>query len=164
MRWLCGYLLKNNIAQVDAVLARFGGPYPDRGHEERLIVVGDPIDDVQLRNLAFQAQMRSIEEGAGDLAVGIKLLGGRLGPAGLAVPVLVLQSFDAALPGAAERAARRADQMLRALEQRFAERAGAARIVAEAAVRPSEGGPLRFVPRGAAPITGRCCGARERIG
>lgn len=164
MRWLCGYLLKNNIAQVDAVLARFGGPYPDRGHEERLVVVGDPIDDVQLRNLAFQAQMRSVEEGAGDLAVGLKLLGGRLGPAGLAVPVLVLQSFDAALPGAAERAARRALQMLRALEQRFAERNGAARIVTEAAIRPSEGGPLRFVARENAAITGRCCGARERIG
>ena len=164
MRWFCGYLLKNNIAQVDAVLARFGGPYPDRGHGERLIVVGDPIDDVQLRNLAFQAQMRSIEEGEGDLAVGTRLLGERLGPAGLAVPVLVLQTFDATLPGAAERAAGRANLMLRALERRFPAAAGAARIVAEAAIRPADGGPLRFLPREPAPVGGRCCGTKERVG
>ena len=164
MRWFCGYLLKNNIAQVEAVLARFGGPYPDRGHGERLIVVGDPIDDVQLRNLAFQAQMRSIEEGEGDLAVGTRLLGERLGPAGLAVPVLVLQTFDAALPGAAERAAGRARLMLRALERRFPATTGAARIVAEAAIRPIDGGPLRFLPREPAAVGGRCCGTEERVG
>ncbi len=65
MRWFCGYLLKNNIGQVDAVRAWHGGAYADRGHTERLIVVGDPLDDVQLRNLAFQAQMDTVEEGAG---------------------------------------------------------------------------------------------------
>ncbi|MEJ5231104.1 MAG: carboxysome shell carbonic anhydrase [Geminicoccaceae bacterium] len=164
MRWFCGYLLKNNVAQVDAVLTRFAGPYPDRGHEERLIVVGDPIDDVQLRNLAFQAQMRSIEEGEGDVEVGIRILGGRLGPAGLAVPVLVLQTFDDALPGAAERAADRAALMLRALERRFPAAAGAPRVVAEAAIRANTGGPLRFLSREACRAAGRRCAQRERIG
>jgi carboxysome shell carbonic anhydrase len=164
MRWFCGYLLKNNIAQVDAVLARFGGPYPDRGHEERLIVVGDPIDDVQLRNLAFQAQMRSIEEGAGDLAVGVRLLGERLGPAGFAVPVLVVQTFDRVLPGAAERAAGRASVMLQALQRRYADRTGRAPILAEAAIRPTDGGPLRFLPSEAASSAGRCTRSGETVG
>ncbi len=163
-RWLCGYLLKNNVAQVDAVLVRFGGPYPDRGHGERLIVVGDPIDDVQLRNLAFQAQMRSIEEGEGDLEVGIRLLAGRLGSAGLAVPVVVLRTFDGALPGAAERAAGRAELMRRALERRFSASPTAPRIVAEAAIRAADGGPLRFLPREATPPRGLRCVPVERSG
>jgi carboxysome shell carbonic anhydrase len=164
MRWFCGYLLKNNIAQVEAVLGRFGGPYPDRGHEERLVVVGDPIDDVQLRNLAFQAQMRSIEEGEGDLAVGIRILGERLAPAGLAVPILVLRTFEGGLPGAADRAAERAQLMRRAVERRFSGTGSAPRILVEAAIRAAEGGPLRFLSRDVARANGCSCAQREGIG
>lgn len=163
MRWFCGYLLKNNIAQVEAVAARFGGAYPDRGHGERLILVGDPVDDVQLRNLAFQAQMRSIEEGEADLAVGIRLLAARLAPLGFAVPVLVVQSFDAALPGADHRAARRAFQMRAALERRFASGASPCRLVVEAAIRSAAGGPLQFLNRDETPNSGLRCGAEGRI-
>ena len=98
MRWFCGYLLKNNLAQVDAVRAWHGGRYADRGHTERLIVVGDAIDDVQLRNLAFQAQMETVEEGAADLDVGIKILQPLHEPRGLAVPVLAHMRLRRAHP------------------------------------------------------------------
>jgi carboxysome shell carbonic anhydrase len=111
MRWFCGYLLKNNIAQVDAVHRRFGGAYPDADHAERLIIVGDPIDAVQLRNLAFQAQMETAEQGAPDLSVGVGLLRRRLEPQGLATPVLVHVSYDPRIPGAPAAARARASRL-----------------------------------------------------
>lgn len=134
MRWLCGYLVKNNIAQVDAVRRGHGAGYPERGHAERLIVVGDPLDDVQARNVAFQAQMDTVEEGAGDLAVGLKILGGLVGVRGLAVPVLAHAAYDGRIPGARERARQRATRLARAIEARFgAETALAVQPVVRAA-------------------------------
>jgi carboxysome shell carbonic anhydrase len=143
MRWFCGYLLKNNIAQVEAVRSRFGGAYPEAGHDERLIIIGDPVDDVQLRNLAFQAQMASLEEGAGDLDVGLRILGTRLAPQGLAVPVLVLRTHDAEIPGDEDRAASAALAMQAAIAARHASRGP--RVLSVAAVRAAGGGPLRII-------------------
>jgi len=150
MRWFCGYLLKNNLAQVDAVRARYGGPYPERGHDEKLIVVGDPIDDVQLRNLAFQAQMDSVEEGAGDLAVGVRILGARHRELGVAVPVLVLQRYDARIPGARERAQARAARMAAAVRDRHAAAVAGGELWVEAALRADGGANLEFVATAAA--------------
>lgn len=145
-RWFCGYLLKNNIAQVDAVLARFGGPYPVAGHEEKLAVIGDPVDEAQLRNLAFQAQMNSVEEGAGDLDVGVRILGARLASAGLAVPVLVLRQFAPDIPGDEDRAIAAALSMQQAVAARYSspDRKGV-RVVPVAAVRPAGGGAPRLI-------------------
>lgn len=120
MRWLCGYLLKNNLGQVDAVRRRYGGGYLERGHAERLAIVGDPFDEVQLRNLAFQAQMDTVEEGSADLAVGLRILSASHAPRGLAVPVLVHSAYDGRVPGARERAAARALRLQRAIESHFA--------------------------------------------
>ena len=119
MRWFCGYLLKNNIAQIDAVVSWHGGSYADRGHTERLIVVGDGIDDVQLRNLAFQAQMETVEEGAADLDVGMRILRRLHEPRSLAIPVLVHENYDARIPGARERARTRALRLQAAIEARY---------------------------------------------
>lgn len=119
MRWFCGYLLKNNLGQVDAVRRRYGGGYRERGHAERLVIVGDAFDDVQLRNLAFQAQMDTVEEGSADLAVGLRILGGSHTPRGLAVPLLVHAAYDARVPGARERAQARALRLSQAIEARF---------------------------------------------
>ena len=119
MRWFCGYLLKNNIGQIDAVVSWHGGSYADRGHTERLIVVGDAVDDVQLRNLAFQAQMETVEEGAADLDVGMRILRGLQEPRSLAIPVLVHERYDARIPGARERARTRALRLQAAIEARY---------------------------------------------
>jgi len=118
MRWLCGYLLKNNIGQIEAVARQFGGAYPELGHAEKLIVAGDPIDQVQLRNLAFQTQFTTLEEGEGDIAVGLRLLGHTHAPRGLAVPILAHAGYDPRLPGARRRAAERAARLARAIDAR----------------------------------------------
>jgi len=160
MRWLCGYLLKNNIGQVDAVLGWIGGRYADPGHTEKLLVAGDAIDDVQLRNLAFQAQMRTLEEGAVDLDVGIRILQRTNGPHGLAVPVLVHVAYDERIPGACATAQARARRLTAAIETRYAGAAGPAGLVVQGFVRArgrsrldlveaESDGPMGALPPGA---------------
>ncbi len=135
MRWLCGYLLKNNIGQVDAVRHWNGGHYADTGHTETLIVAGDAIDEVQLRNLAFQVQMRTLEEGAVDLDVGIEILRRTNAPNGLSVPVLVHVAYDERIPGAGAGARARARRLAAAIETRYASAARPAGLVAQGVVR-----------------------------
>jgi len=142
MRWFCGYLLKNNIAQIAAVRALHGASYADRGHTERLIVVGDAVDDVQLRNLAFQAQMETVEEGSVDLDIGLHILRGLNEPRSLAVPVLVHLRYDPRIPGARDRAEGRARRLQRAIEARYAAAVAAGVIVVRAAVRAGDAARL----------------------
>jgi carboxysome shell carbonic anhydrase len=138
MRWFCGYLLKNNLGQVDAVRTWHGGSYADRGHTERLIVVGDAVDDVQLRNLAFQAQLETVEEGASDLDVGVRILRGLHAPRGLAVPVLVHFRYDARIPGSRDRAEVRARRLGSAIRERYAELVRAGELDLQAVVRAAD--------------------------
>lgn len=142
MRWFCGYLLKNNVGQVDAVRRRFGGGYAERGHAERLIIVGDAFDGVQLRNLAFQAQMDTVEEGGGDLAVGLRILGHTHAARGLAVPVLAHACYDARVPGARARAAARAQRLAQAVAARFGAQCA---LAVEAVVRAEDTAALQTV-------------------
>jgi carboxysome shell carbonic anhydrase len=150
MRWFCGYLLKNNLAQVEAVKTRHGAGYADLGHTERLIVVGDPIDDVQLRNLAFQAQMATVEDGAVDLDVGIGILRRRLEPCGLAIPVLAHVRFDPRIPGSQGRAGERARRLRRAIVERRRDLASCGALYVGAAIRAAED-PLIMLETGDAP-------------
>lgn len=119
MRWFCGYLLKNNMAQIEYVRRYHAGRYAHLGHTERCIVVGDSFDDVQLRNLAYQAQMETVEEGAADMDVGIKIFKKVNVAHGLPVPVIVHFRYDGRVPGARERAVRRAERLARAIESRY---------------------------------------------
>lgn len=135
MRWLCGYLLKNNISQVDAVRASSGGRYSDSGHAEKLIVIGDPIDDVQLRNLAFHVRMDTVEQGAQDLDVGLAILAKTHAPPGLAVPLLVHVVYDERIPGARGRAMARACRLGAAVKNRYGATATAAGLVVQEVVR-----------------------------
>ncbi len=145
LRWLCGYLLKNNLGQVDAVKAWHGGAYTDRGHTERLIVIGDALDDVQLRNLVFQAQMETVEEGASDLDIGVRILRELYEPRGLALPVLVHVGFDPRIPGARERAEHRALRLRRAVLARYAQLDASGMLHVHAVVRGGDAAPLTFV-------------------
>ncbi len=145
MRWFCGYLLKNNIAQIDAVRDRYGASYADRGHTERLIIVGDAVDDVQLRNLAFQAQMETVEEGSPDLDIGIHILRGLNEPRALAVPVLVHLRYDPRIPGAREHALRRARRLQCAIEARHGALAAAGGIFVQSVVRAGDAARLEPV-------------------
>jgi carboxysome shell carbonic anhydrase len=142
MRWFCGYLLKNNIAQVDAVRQWHGGRYQDAGHTERLIVVGDAVDDVQLRNLAFQAQMHTVEEGAPDLDIGIAILRRLNDASGMAIPLLVHLCADPRIPGSIQRAQCHARRLAAAILQRYAELAALGRLHVQAVVRDGADGAL----------------------
>jgi hypothetical protein len=145
MRWFCGYLLKNNIAQVESVRAHQGGRYQDAGHTEQLIVVGDAVDEVQLRNLAFQAQMETVEEGASDLDTGIAILRQAHEARGLAVPILVHFRHDPRLPGSAERAAYKARRMMAAIIARYPALAARKKIFVQAVLRAADGTGLTII-------------------
>jgi carboxysome shell carbonic anhydrase len=145
MRWLCAYLLKNNLGQIDAVRAWHGGTYSDRGHTEQIIVVGDAVDDVQLRNLAFQAQMDTVEEGASDLDIGVSILRGLHEPRGLAVPILVHERYDARIPGAEARAAQRALRLQTAIAARYAALVESGCLLVRSVVRAADSSKLTVV-------------------
>jgi len=145
MRWFCGYLLKNNLAQMTAVRQWHGAGYADRGHTEQLIIIGDAVDDVQLRNLAFQAQMDTIEEGAADLDIGVRILKSLHEPRGLAVPVLVHIQFDSRIPGARESATVRAQRLCTAIKARFEPLVARGGLYVQAVARDGETGKLYAV-------------------
>ena len=121
MRWFCGYLLKNNMAQIEYVRAYHQGRYEDLGHTERFITVGDSFDDVQLRNLAYQAQMETIEEGAADMDVGIKIFKKVNMAHDLPVPAFIHYRYDGRVPGSRERAVERCRRLERAIHARYPE-------------------------------------------
>lgn len=121
MRWFCGYLLKNNMAQIEYVRAYHGGRYADLGHTERFITVGDSFDDVQMRNLAYQAQMETIEEGAADMDVGIKIFKKVNMAHGLPVPVFIHFRYDGRVAGSRQRAVERSLRLERAIQARYPE-------------------------------------------
>jgi carboxysome shell carbonic anhydrase len=149
VRWFCGYLLKNNMAQIDAVRDWHGASYGDRGHTERLIIVGDAVDDLQLRNLAFQAQMDTVEEGAPDLDVGVHILERLHGARDLAVPVLVHFRYDPRIPGARQRAEHRALRLQAAIEARYAGLAQTGGLYVQPVVRAGQAAELNEVERSA---------------
>ena len=146
MRWLCAYLLKNNLGQHGAVRALAGGRYPDGGHTERLIIVGDAIDGVQLRNLAFQAQMETVEEGALDLDVGVAILREFHQPQGLAVPILIHCAHRVDVPAAAERAQARAQRLQAAVTTRYEDLVAIGAVQVHAVTLPSAEGEFKAHP------------------
>jgi carboxysome shell carbonic anhydrase len=121
MRWFCGYLLKNNMAQIEYVRSYHNGCYAELGHTEKFIAVGDAFDDVQMRNLAYQAQMETIEEGAVDMDVGIKIFKKVNMSRDLPIPVFVHFRYDGRVPGSRERAAQRCRRMAQAIRERYTE-------------------------------------------
>jgi carboxysome shell carbonic anhydrase len=119
MRWFSAYLLKNNMAQIEYVRAYHNGRYRDLGHTERFITVGDGFDDVQMRNLAYQAQMETIEEGAADMDVGIKIFRKVNMAHDLPIPAFVHFRYDGRVPGSRERAVERCRRLERAIHARY---------------------------------------------
>lgn len=121
MRWFCGYLLKNNMSQIEYVRAYHAGCYQDLGHTERFITVGDSFDDVQMRNLAYQAQMETIEEGAADMDVGIKIFKKVNMTHGLPIPAFIHFRYDGRVPDSRQRAVQRCLRLRKALHARYPE-------------------------------------------
>ena len=97
-------LISNNISQIDYVRQLHGGPYPDAGHAERFIGVGIGFKEVHLRNLTYFAHLDTVEEGAADLDVGVKIFKGLNVSRDLPIPVVIRFDYSGAVPGARERA------------------------------------------------------------
>ncbi|MBK1723049.1 carboxysome shell carbonic anhydrase [Thiocystis violacea] len=119
MRDLMARLIENNLSQIDYVRTHVGEHYPDAGHQELFIGVGTDFEEIQLRNLTYFAFMRTLEEGAPNLDVGIKIFR-RLNVAhGLPVPIVLRFHYAGQVPGARERAIQRCARIAEAILKRY---------------------------------------------
>jgi carboxysome shell carbonic anhydrase len=118
---LIARLIENNMSQIEYVRARHGAGYPDIGHAERFIGTGVGFEEIQLRNLMYFAYLNTVEEGAADLDVGIKIFTGLNVSHGLPVPVVVRFDYHGHVPGARERAVQHCGRVADALTQRYEE-------------------------------------------
>jgi len=119
MRHLIERVLSNNLSQIDYVCTHHQGRYADIGHAERFISIGDGFEEVHLRNLAYFGHMHTVEEGAADMDVGIKIFT-RLNVArGLPVPVAIHYRYDDQVPGSRERSVARCCRVKAAIETRY---------------------------------------------
>jgi carboxysome shell carbonic anhydrase len=121
MRRLIANLLVNNFSQIEYVNDLYDGRYPDIGHAERYISVGDGFEEVQMRNVAYYAHLHTLEEGVADMDVGIKIFKGLNVKHGLPIPVAIHYRYDARVPGARERVAEKARRVTNAIRARYAD-------------------------------------------
>ncbi len=119
MRRLIERLLLNNLSQIDYVCANHRGRYADIGHAERFISIGDGFDEVHLRNLAYFGHLHTVEEGAADMHVGIRIFTGLNVAHGLPIPVAIHYRYDSQVPGSRERSVERCRRVKAAIEARY---------------------------------------------
>jgi carboxysome shell carbonic anhydrase len=139
---LVSRLLEHNISQIDYVREFHGGHYSDAGHAERFIGLGIGFKEIHLRNLTYFAYMDTVEEGAADLDVGVKIFRGLNVSRGLPIPVVVRFDYHGNVPGARDRAIRHGERVLAAIESRYADLFGEGLLHALLTIRDQD----RFVP------------------
>jgi carboxysome shell carbonic anhydrase len=135
---LIARLIEHNLSQIDYVRQVHGGHYADAGHAERFIGVGIGFKEIHLRNLTYFAYMDTVEEGAADLDVGVKIFKGLNVSRGLPVPVVVRFDYSGKVPGARERAVRHSHRVLAALQNRYGELCGEGLLHALLTVRDTD--------------------------
>lgn len=118
LRFVAG-LIENNLSQIDFVRDVHGGHYADEGHAERCIGMGIGFEELQLRNLTYFAHLATVEEGAADLDVGIKIFSGLNVAHGLPIPVVIRCDYRGSVPGSRERAVAQVKRLDAALIARF---------------------------------------------
>lgn len=121
MRRLIATLLINNLSQIEYVGQYHGGWYADAGHGEYFVGVGDGFQEVQVRNIAYYAHLDTVEEGAPDLDVGVKIFRGLNVSRGLPIPMMLRYRFDARVPGSRERVMDKMRRVAAAIRLRYAE-------------------------------------------
>ncbi len=114
-------LLIKNLSQVDYVQQYHNGQYQDVGHAERFISLGDGYEEVQIRNIAYFGYMHTVEEGALDLDVGIRIFNALNISKGLPVPISVHFRYDERVPGSRERSVERCLRVRKAIHDRYPE-------------------------------------------
>jgi carboxysome shell carbonic anhydrase len=119
MRALVLKLLEANLSQIEYVIQHHAGRYAVIGHDEEFICAGEAMSELQLRNQFYFAHLDTVEEGAADMDVGIKIFSGLNVRHGLAIPVLVHFHYSSRVPGARERAVQRCQRVKAAIESRY---------------------------------------------
>ena len=146
MRRLIATLLINNLSQIQYVCSNWGGRYPDIGHNERFISVGDGFEEFQLRNLAYFAHLHTVEEGAPDMDVGIKIFKQLNVRHGLPIPLAIHFRYDSRVPGGRERTAERCRRVKAAIESRYSELAAKGLLVSSMTVQDKRpGSPIELI-------------------
>ena len=146
MRRLIATLLINNLSQIEYVCSNWGGRYADIGHAERFISVGDGFEEFQLRNLAYFAHLHTVEEGAPDMDVGIKIFTKLNISHGLPAPVAIHFRYDSRVPGCRERTVERCQRVKAAIEGRYQSLAQKGLLVCGMTVQDKRpGSPIELV-------------------
>lgn len=114
------WLIENNFSQIAYVKAYHQGRYADIGHAERFIGIGHGFDEVQLRNLTYYGYLDTLEEGAADMDVGVKIFDGLNLRRGLPIPVVLRCDYDGRVPGSRERALEKVNRIEAAVLSRYA--------------------------------------------
>ena len=112
-------IIKNNISQIDYVKQFYCGSYSDIGHAERFIGVGIGFKEVHLRNLTYFSHLDTVEEGAPDLDVGVKIFKSLNVSEDLPIPVVIRFDYSGKVPGARERAIKDCDRVNNAISIRY---------------------------------------------
>lgn len=124
MRRLLATLLINNLSQIEYVCGTWGGRYPDIGHAETFISAGDGFEEFQLRNVAYFAHLQTLEEGAQDMDVGVKIFENLNVANGLPIVIAVHFRYDSRVPGSRERMVERCRRVRSAIGTRYRGLAG----------------------------------------
>lgn len=119
MRKVISNLLEYNLSQIEYVADLYGGSYPDLGHAERYISVGDGFQEIQLRNIAYYAHLDTVEEGSADLDIGIKIFSGLNIKKGLPIPVAIHYRYDSKVPGSRDRVIQKSYRVKNAILNRY---------------------------------------------
>ena len=139
MRQFILRLLEANLSQIQYVIQHHEGRYADIGHNERFICAGEAMSELQLRNKFYFAHLDTVEEGAPDMDVGIKIFTGLNISHGLPVPVLVHFHYSARVPGQRERTIARCLRVRKAIEARYAALYQQGLLHCQMAISDSEG-------------------------
>ena len=83
--------------------------------------MGIGFKEIQLRNLTYLAHLDTVEEGAPDLDVGIKIFSGLNVTRGLPIPVVVRFDYRGSVPGARERAIANGERVMAAMQNRYSD-------------------------------------------
>ena len=139
---LIGRLIENNLSQIDYVRSFHAGGYADIGHAERFIGAGIGFEEIQLRNLTYFAYLDTVEEGAADLDVGIRIFTGLNVSRSLPVPIVVRYDYHGSVPGARDRAVLHCERTAAALKARYPQLCADGMLHCLRAVRDSDAGSL----------------------
>ncbi|MDR9499022.1 MAG: carboxysome shell carbonic anhydrase [Hydrogenovibrio sp.] len=121
IRDLLAWLIEQNFSQIAYVRQFEKGLYADIGHAERFIGLGNGFEEVQLRNLSYYGFLDTLEEGAPDVDVGIKIFKGLNVNRGLPAPVVIRIDYDGRVPGSRTRALDKVHRIEQALHQRYSD-------------------------------------------